>query len=113
MRLAGGPEVPELPGKFYVIRLRGLPLMPPAKTKAEEGAANPNEAMLQAIQRGSQLERKDKPGIPCEHLFTGSGEAAHRGASLLPRGTDPIQATDKLVTLECRFAPFICQSNSH
>src|SRR4051794_13409540 len=25
VRLAGGPEVPELPGQFYVIRLRGLP----------------------------------------------------------------------------------------
>ena len=39
VRLAGGPEVPELPGQFYVIRLRGLPLMPPPKTKPEEGCA--------------------------------------------------------------------------
>jgi hypothetical protein len=106
VRLAGGPEMPELPGQFYVIRLRGLPLMPPPKTKPEEGAPNPNEAMLQAIQRGSRLERKDKPAIPCEHLFTGSGALATEVLLFFPRGKDPIQAADKLVTLECRFAPF-------
>jgi hypothetical protein len=106
VRLAGGPEVPELPGQFYVIRLRGLPLMPPPKTKPEETAPNPNEGMLQAIQRGSQLERKDKPAIPCAHLFTGSGAEATEVLLFFPRGTDPIQVADKIVTLESRFAPF-------
>src|SRR5438552_1790161 len=43
VRLAGGPELPEFPGQFYVIRLRGLPLMPQPKTKPEEVAPNPNE----------------------------------------------------------------------
>ena len=38
VRLAGGPEVPELTGEFYVIRLRGLPLMPPPKPKPGEPA---------------------------------------------------------------------------
>lgn len=105
VRLAGGPELPQLTGQFYVIRLRGLPLMPP-KTKPEEVAPNPNEGMLQAIEQGSRLERKDKPGIPCAHLFTGSGDAATEVLLVFPWGADPIQAADKLVTLESRFAPF-------
>src|SRR5271169_226413 len=105
-RLAGGPELPELTGQFYVIRLRGLPLMPPPKTKPEEGAPNPNEGMLKAIEQGSRLERKDKPGIPCAHLFTGSGDAATEVLLFFPRGADPIQVADKVVTLESRFAPF-------
>jgi len=106
VRLAGAPELPEATGQFYVIRLRGLPLMPPPKTKPEEGAPNPNESMLQAIEQGSRLERKDKPGLPCAHLFTGAGETATEVLLFFPRGVDPIQVTDKLVTLECRFAPF-------
>jgi hypothetical protein len=106
VRLAGGPELPELSGQFYVIRLRGLPLMPPPKTKPEEEASNPNEGMLQAIRQGSRLERKDKPGIPCAHLFTGSGAAATEVLLFFSRGENPIQVSDKLVTLESRFAPF-------
>jgi len=106
VRLAGGPELPELTGQFYVIRLRGLPLMPPPKTKPEEGAPNPNEGMLQAIEQGSRLERKDKPGIPCAHLFTGSGVTATEVLLFFPRRADPIQVADKLVILESRFTPF-------
>jgi hypothetical protein len=106
VRLAGGPELPELTGRFYVIRLRGLPLLPPPKTKREEVAPNPNEGMLRAIQQGSRLERKDKPGIPCAHLFTGLENAATEVLLFFPRGADPIQVTDKLVTLNSRFAPF-------
>ena len=106
VRLAGGPELPELTGQFYVIRLRGLPLMPPSKTQPEEAGPNPNEGMLQAIREGSRLERKDKPGIPCAHLFKGSGDAANEVLLLFPQGADPIQLADKLVTLESRFAPF-------
>ena len=106
VRLAGGPELPELTGQFYVIRLRGLPLMPPPKTKPEEGAPKPNAGMLQAIEQGSRLERKDKPGIPCAHLFTGSGVTATEVLLFFPRGADPIQVADKSVTLESRFAPF-------
>jgi hypothetical protein len=105
VRLAGGPEMPEVTGQFYVIRLRGLPLMPPPK-KPEEGAAGPNEGMLQMIERGSRLQRKDKPGIPCAHLFTGSGDASTEVLLFFPRGADPIQAADKLVTLDCVFIPF-------
>jgi hypothetical protein len=106
VRLAGGPELPELSGQFYVIRLRGLPLMPPPKNKPEEGAQNPNEVMVQAIQQGSRLERKNKPGIPCAHLLMGSGGAATEVLLFFPRGADPIQVADKLVTLDIWFAPF-------
>lgn len=107
VRLAGGPEVPELTGQFYVIRLRGMPLMPPPKAKpGEEIPPNPNEGLLHAIQSGSRLERKDKPGIPCDHLFTGSGDAATEVLLFFPRGADPIAAADKVVTLECRFDVF-------
>ena len=106
LRLAGAPEPPELAGQFYVIRLRGLPLMPPPKAQPGEAAPNPNEGMLQAIKEGSRLERKDKPGIPCAHLFTGSGDAATEVLLFFSRATDPIAAADKLVTLESRFAVF-------
>ncbi len=106
VRLAGGPEVPELTGEFYVIRLRGLPLMPVPKGKAGEVARNPNEGMLQAIRDGSWLERKGKRGIPCAHLFTGSGDAANEVLLFFPRGPDPIRVADKEVTLESRFAAF-------
>jgi hypothetical protein len=106
VRLAGGPEVPELTGQFYVIRLRGLPLMPPPKAKVGEVAPNPNEGMLQAINDGSRLERKGKPGIRCAHLFTGSGDAATEVLLFFPRGADPITVADKLVMLESRFDPF-------
>ena len=97
VRLAGAPEVPELTGQFYVIRLRGLPLMPPPKAAAGEVASNPNEAMLRAIQEGSRLERRNKPGIPCAHLFSGSGDAAAEVLLFFPKGPDPIAAPDKLV----------------
>jgi hypothetical protein len=106
VRLAGGPEVPELTPEFYVIRLRGMPLMPPPKTKPGEVASNPNEGMLLAIKQGSGLERKDKPVIRCAHLFTGSGDAATEVLLFFPRGADPISIADKLVTLESRFAMF-------
>ncbi len=106
VRLAGGPAMPDLPGRFYVIRLRGLPLMPPPKVRPGEAAPNPNEGMLQAIKEGSRLERKDQPAIPCDHLFTGSGETAMEVLLFFPRGSDPITVRDKLVTLESRFAAF-------
>ncbi len=106
VRLAGGPEAPELTGEFYVIRLRGLPLMPPPKAKPGEVAPNPNEDMLHAIQEGSRLERKGKPDIPCAHLFTGSGDTANEVLLFFPRVADPIKVADKLVTLEIRFTPF-------
>ena len=59
-----------------------------------------------AEQQGSRLERRDKAGIPCDHLFTGSGDAATEVLLFFPRGADPIQPADKSVTLESRFAPF-------
>jgi hypothetical protein len=109
VRLAGGPEVPvvpELTGQFYVIRLRGLPLMPPPKPKPGEVAADPNEGLLLAIKQGSRLERKDKPGIACTHLFTGSGDASTEVLLFFPRGADPITLRDKVVMLESRFNLF-------
>ena len=106
VRLAGGPDVPELTGQFYVIRLRGLPLMPPPKAKPGEAVSNPNEGMLQAIKEGSRLERKDKPPIACAHLFTGSGEAATEVLLFFDHAANPITLADKVVTLESRFAQF-------
>ena len=106
VRLAGVPEAPELTGQFYVIRLRGLPLMPPPKAKPGAVAPNPNEDMLHAIKEGSRLERKGKPDILCAHLFTGSGDAANEVLLFFPRVADPITVADKLVTLESRFALF-------
>ena len=107
VRLAGGPEVPELSGQFYVIRLRGLPLMPPPKVKSGEAAPpDPNEGMLQAIKAGTRLERGGKPAIPCAHLFTGSGNASTDVLLFFSREADAITIADKVVTLESQFAVF-------
>jgi hypothetical protein len=106
VRLAGGPEVPELTGEFYVIRLRGLPLMPPAKVKPAEVAPDPNEGMLREIKAGTRLQRAGKAAIACEHLFTGSGDAATDVLLFFPRGAAPVTIADKVVTIEGRFAVF-------
>jgi len=106
VRLAGGPEVPELTGQFHVIRLRGLPLMPPPKPKPGEEVPDPNAGMLQAIKENSRLERKGKYSIRCAHLFKGSGAEATQVLLFFPRGEDPITLADKTVTLESRFAVF-------
>jgi len=80
VRLAGGPELPaprdaQGTAAFYVIRLRGMPLLPPP---------NRNEGILQEIEQGSRIARKDKAPIRCSHLLTGSGAAATVVAALLP-----------------------------
>jgi hypothetical protein len=106
VRLAGGPEVPEPTGQFYVIRLRGLPLMPASKVTPGEPVSDPNEAILQALKIGSQLERSGKAAIPCAHLFTGSGNMSTEVLLFFPRVADPITIADKVVTLESRFAVF-------
>jgi hypothetical protein len=107
VRLAGGPAVPEESGKFYVIRLRGLPLMPPPKVKpGAPEPPNPNEGMLQAIKAGSRLERTGKAAIPCAHLFAGSGARATEVLLFFSREAAPITIADKFVTLESRFSVF-------
>jgi hypothetical protein len=107
VRLAGGPEIPELTGQFYVIRLRGLPLMPPPKAKQGEAPPpDPNGDLLRAIKAGSRLERQGKAPIPCEHLFTGSGNASTEVLLFFPRMGDAIAIADKEVTLESRFSVF-------
>jgi hypothetical protein len=106
IRLAGGPELPEGTAGFYVIRLRGVPLMPPAKPKAGEGEPNSNQAMLEAIQHNSRIERKDKPAITCSHLLAGSREFATELLLFFSREAAPITMADKVVTLESRFGPF-------
>jgi hypothetical protein len=103
VRLAGGPETPDFDGGFYVIRLQGLPLMPPPKGKAGEDTPNPNESALLEIKESSRLERKGKPDVPCSRLFTGSGDVANQVLLYFPRGADPITASDRSVTLETRF----------
>jgi hypothetical protein len=107
VRLAGGPEVPELTGQFYVIRLRGLPLMPPLKHKpGEEPPPDPNQGLLQAIKAGTRLERADKAAIPCVHLFAGSGNASTDVLLFFSRVADPITVADKVVILDSRFTAF-------
>jgi hypothetical protein len=106
VRLAGGPELPAETAQFYVIRLRGMPLLPPPKGKEGESVPNPNEGMLEAIRQNSRIDRKNKPAIPCAHLLTGSGDAATQLLLFFPRGRDPITIADKFVTLESRFGPF-------
>lgn len=106
VRLAGGPELPESTEGFYVIRLRGMPLMPAARTGEGADAPNPNQAMLEAIRQTARLERKDKPAIRCAHLLTGSGAAAAELLLFFPRGAKPITVAEKIVTLESRFGPF-------
>jgi hypothetical protein len=106
VRLAGGPELPEGTAQFYVIRLQGMPLLPPSKGMAGEGAPNPNQSMLDAIEQGSRIERKDKIAIPCAHLLTGSGVSATELLLFFARGADPITVGEKAVMLESRFGPF-------
>jgi hypothetical protein len=105
VRLAGGPETPEMTGQFYVIRLRGVPLMAP-KAKPGEAPSNPNEAILQALKSGTWLLRKNKPPIPCAHVFTGTGEARNEVLLFFPRGADPLTVGEKEVTLDSRFLQF-------
>ena len=99
VRLAGGPEVPEMTGQFYVIRLRGLPLLPAAKS-------NSNETMLQSIKEGSSLERRDRKPILCEHLFTGSAGAPNDVLLFFPHTDRPITEADRFVTLQSQFSVF-------
>jgi hypothetical protein len=106
VRLAGGPELPEDTAQFYVIRLRGMPLLPPPKGVDAATAPNPNEGMLEAIKQGSRIERKAKAPIPCAHLLTGSGDTATELLLFFAHGKDPIAARDNVATLECRFVPF-------
>ena len=106
VRLAGGPELPEGTAGFYVIRLRGMPLLPPPKGREAEGAAASNQSMLAAIQKNSRIVRKGKPAIPCAHLLTGSGAAATELLLFFARGKDPISVNEKAITLESRFGLF-------
>jgi hypothetical protein len=106
VRLAGGPELPEGIAQFYVIRLQGMPLLPPPKGRGGESAPNRNEGMLVAIKQGSRLERRGKVAIACAHLLTGSGESATELLLFFARGTDPITVAEKEVTLDSRFDPF-------
>jgi hypothetical protein len=106
VRLAGGPELPEESAQFYVIRLQGMPLLPPPKAKEGESVPNPNESMLEAMKQSSRIERKDKPAISCAHLLTGSGKSATEILLFFARGADPITVSEKSVTLESRFGPF-------
>jgi hypothetical protein len=106
VRLAGGPELPEGTARYYVILLRGMPLLPPPKGVVPEGAPNPNQGMLDAIKQNCRIERKGKIAISCDHLLTGSGQSATELLLFFARGKDPITVGEKVVTLECRFIPF-------
>jgi hypothetical protein len=107
VQLAGAPEPPDSGGQFYIIRLSGLPLMPPPKVQPGEPTIDPNEDMLSAIKQGSRLEFRDKPPIRCTHLFMGTGEHAREVLLFFPRGSGSlITPADKMVTLDVRFAPF-------
>ena len=103
VRLAGGPPLPEESAKYYVIRLRGMPLLPATR---DETVLTRNQEMLTAIEKSSRLERNNKPAIPCAHLLAGSGEAARDLLLFFERGADPITVNEKAVTLESTFRPF-------
>ena len=96
VRLAGGPDLPEGTAQFYVIRLRGMPLLPTPKGKDGESVPNPNEGVLEAIKQNSRLERKGKTAIPCAHLLTGSGDTATELLLFFARAADPITLDDKV-----------------
>lgn len=106
VRLAGGPALPEETAQFYAIRLRGMPLLPPPKGRSGDSGPNPNQGLIEAIEQGSRIERKDKIAISCAHLLTGSGESATELLLFFARGADPIAVGEKAVTLESRFGPF-------
>jgi hypothetical protein len=106
VRLAGGPEMPEETARFYVIRLQGMPLLPPPKGSNGEKTADRNEGMIEAIKQGSRIERKGKIAISCTHLLTGSGPSVTELLLFFARGADPITVGEKAVTLESRFGPF-------
>ncbi len=106
VRLAGGPELPAGTAEFYVIRLQGMPLLPPPKGGDGASVPNSNQSMLEAIKQGSRIERKGKIAIPCAHLLTGSGASATELLLFFERGADPITVGEKAVTLESRFGPF-------
>ena len=100
--LAGGPALPAESAKYYVIRLRGMPLLPATKT---ETVLTRNQDILLAIEKGSRIERKET-AIPCAHLLAGSGDAALDLLLFFERSANPITVAEKLVTLECTFRPF-------
>ena len=106
VRLAGAPEMPQGTAGFYVIRLQGMPLLPPPKAKAGETVPNPNEGMLAAIKQNSRIERRVKAAIPCAHLLSGSGDSVTELLLFFARGSDPITVDEKVVTLESRFGLF-------
>ncbi len=106
VRLAGAPPLPDLAEQFYVIRLRGLPLMPPPKPRPGETPSDPNAGMLKALKDGSRLERLSKAAILCDHMFTGSGDMSNQILLFFRRDLNPITVGDKLVMLESWFAPF-------
>ena len=102
VQLAGGAALSAEASKYYVIRLRGMPLLPATKT---ETVLARNQDILAAIEKGSRLERKDT-AIPCAHLLAGSGDAALDLLLFFERGARPITVAEKVVTLECAFRPF-------
>lgn len=116
VRQAGGPPLPQDlgGGQFYVIRLRGLPLMPPPKPDprkrkpSDPPPPNPNEGLLLAIKAGSRLERiNNKPAIQCSNLFTGTGDTQNEVLLFFPHPQeDPITVAERFLTLESWFDPF-------
>jgi hypothetical protein len=105
VRLAGGPALPAEAANYYVIRLRGMPLLPASKT---ETVLTRNQEILAAIEKGSILERRDT-AIPCAHLLSGSGDAALDLLLFFERGARPITVAEKSVTLASTFRPFHVQ----
>ena len=102
VQLAGGPPLPAESAKYYVILLRGMPLLPATKT---ESVLTRNQDILATIERGTRLERRET-AIPCAHLLAGSGDAALDLLLLFERGANPITLSEKLVTLDSTFRPF-------
>ena len=106
VHLAGGLDLPQDRAGFYVIRLTGMPLMPPRPGKDGEPAPDPNQGLLEAVKQTSRIERKEKNSIPCAHLLTGSGTAATELLLFFSRQPDPITLADREVTVVSQFGAF-------
>jgi len=86
VRLAGRPEVPEVTGQFYVIRLRGLPLMR-AEGRAGEVAPNPNEACCRQSRTAAGWSARISPHSLFPSL-QGSGDNSNEVLLFFPRRED-------------------------
>jgi len=103
VQLAGGAKLPEETSAYYVIRLKGMPLMRPRPGKDEP---NPNLGLLEAIKQDSLIQRKNRDPLRCNHLLTGSGNEVTDLLLFFPRQPDPITLAENEVEFITAFGSF-------